>query len=102
VNCAPPKAEYRKLIRIREENAKLKQLIANIENEQRNFTTRATVHQNQTHLTDFTENMSVDEPTIIKRTRNVLSDSSSSETAQPKTKKYTPKKKRTRKTKYQI
>jgi hypothetical protein len=31
--------------------------------------------------------MSVDEPTIIKRTRNVLSNSSSSETAQPKTKK---------------
>jgi hypothetical protein len=31
--------------------------------------------------------MSVDELTIIKRTRNVLSDTSSSETAQPKTKK---------------
>jgi hypothetical protein len=31
--------------------------------------------------------MSVDESTIVKRTRNVLSDSSSSETAQPKTKK---------------
>jgi hypothetical protein len=31
--------------------------------------------------------MSVDEPTIIKRTRNILSISSSSETAQPKTKK---------------
>jgi hypothetical protein len=51
---------------------------------------QGTVHQNQTFTTNFIdldENMSVDEPTIIKRTRNVLSDSSSSETAQPKTKK---------------
>jgi hypothetical protein len=31
--------------------------------------------------------MSVDESTIVKRTRNVRSDFSSSETAQPKTKK---------------
>jgi hypothetical protein len=84
------KITIEKLIRIREENAKLKQLIASMENEQRNFTTRATVYQNQTHLTHFTvldENMGVDDPTIIKRTRNVLSDSSLSGTAQLKTKK---------------
>jgi hypothetical protein len=51
---------------------------------------KKTSQQEQTHPTDFTyldENMSVDEITIIKRTRNVLSDSSSSETTQPKTKK---------------
>jgi hypothetical protein len=63
----------------------------------KNLTTKPTVHQNQTFTTNFIdldENMSVDEPTIIKRTRNVLSDSSSSETAQPKTKK----KKRRRRT----
>jgi hypothetical protein len=58
-------------MRIREENTKLKQQILNIENE----------------MNDLDEIMSIDEPTIIKRTRNVLSDSSSSETAQPKTKK---------------
>jgi hypothetical protein len=56
----------------------------------KNLTTKATVHQHQTFETNFTdldEIMSVDEPTIIKRIRNVLSDSSSSKTAQPKTRK---------------
>jgi hypothetical protein len=40
-----------------------------------------------TKFTDLDEFMSVDESTIIKRTRNVLSYFSSSETAQSKTKK---------------
>jgi hypothetical protein len=40
-----------------------------------------------TNFTNSDEFMSVDESTIVKRTRNVLSDSSSSGTAQPKTKK---------------
>jgi hypothetical protein len=56
-----------------------------MENEQNNLTTKATVHRHQTFTTNFTdldEIMSVDEPTIVKITRNVLSDSSSSETAQ--------------------
>jgi hypothetical protein len=49
-------------MRIREENAKLKQNIANMENEQKNLTTKATVHQHQTFTTNFTD---LDEPTII-------------------------------------
>jgi hypothetical protein len=60
-----------------------------MENEQKNLTKKATVHQHQTFPTNFIdldEIMSLDEPTIIKRTRNVLRDSPSSETAQPKTK----------------
>jgi stress-induced morphogen len=40
-----------------------------------------------TNFPDLDENMSVDETTIIKRTRNALSDSSLSETVQLKTKK---------------
>jgi hypothetical protein len=54
----------------------------------KNLTTKATVHQHQTFPTNFIdldEIMSIDEPTIIKRTKNVLSDSESSEMAQPKT-----------------
>jgi predicted nuclease with TOPRIM domain len=82
------KASIEKLMRIREENAKLKQHIANTENEQKNLTKKATVHKKLYRLLD--EILSVDEPAIIKRTKNVLSDSSSSETAQPKTKKETP------------
>jgi stress-induced morphogen len=56
----------------------------------KNLTTKATVHQHQTFPTNFIdldEIMSIDEPTIIKRTRNVLSDSELSEMAQLKTKK---------------
>jgi hypothetical protein len=53
----------------------------------KNLMTKPTIHQNQTFTTNFIdldENMSVDKSTIVKRTRNVLSDSSSSETAQKK------------------
>jgi outer membrane PBP1 activator LpoA protein len=82
------KATIEKLIRIREENAKLnRSQIWNMS--KKNLTTKPTVHQNKTFTTYFIDidgNISVDEPTIIKRTRNVLSNSPSSETAQPKTK----------------
>jgi hypothetical protein len=84
------KATIEKLIRIREENAKLKQQIANMEYEQKkphdktNRPSKPNFHNKLYRL------ISVDEPTIVKRTRNLLSDSSSSETVQPKTKKETP------------
>jgi hypothetical protein len=39
------KATIEKLIRFREENEKLKQQIANMENEQKNLTTKPTVYQ---------------------------------------------------------
>jgi hypothetical protein len=55
-----PRAEHQikshtieKLVRIREENAKLKQQIANMEYEHKNLTKKPTVHQNQTFTTNF-------------------------------------------------
>jgi hypothetical protein len=71
-------ATSEKLIRIRGKNVKLKQQIANMENEQKNLTAIANVHQQQTftstNFTDLDEFMSVDESTINqnqkRRTRN--------------------------------
>jgi hypothetical protein len=63
--------------------------IANMENEQKKPHDQSNSPSTPIFPTDFIdldEIMSVDEPTIIKRTRNVLSDSELSEMAQLKTK----------------
>jgi predicted nuclease with TOPRIM domain len=94
------KATIEKLIKIREENAKLKQLIANMENEQRDFTTKATVHQTLPNLADLDEIMIVEETSNPKRTRDVQTNSWSSGTGSPKTKKVNTEKDPTQKKRY--